>query len=164
MYIIILIKTLKYFKVSILYDKTCKLFPKVAQWIKHLSAMQETQEMQVWSLVRKIPGVGHGSSVQFSHSPVSDSLWPHGLQHTRLPLPTLRACSDLCLSSPRCHPTILCRFLLLLPSIFPRIRVFSNELVLCIRWPKYWNFSFSISPSNEYSGMISFRMYWLDLL
>ena len=51
-----------------------------------------------------------------------------------------------------------------LPSIFPSIRVFSNELVLCIRWPKYWNFSFSFSPSNEYSGLISFRMDWLDLL
>ena len=54
--------------------------------------------------------------------------------------------------------------LLLLPSIFPSIRVFSNELVLCIRWPKYWSFSFTISPSNEYSGLISFRMDWLDLL
>ena len=53
---------------------------------------------------------------------------------------------------------------LLLPSIFPRIRVFSNESVLPIRWPKYWSFSFSISPSNEYSGLISFRMDWLDLL
>ena len=59
---------------------------------------------------------------------------------------------------------ILCRPLLLLPSIFPSIRVFSNESVLHIRWPKYWSFSFSISPSNEYSGMISFRMDWLDLL
>ena len=59
---------------------------------------------------------------------------------------------------------ILCCPLLLLPSIFPRIRVFSSESVLCIRWPKYWNFSFSISPSNEYSGLISFRMNWLDLL
>ena len=55
-------------------------------------------------------------------------------------------------------------FILLLPSIFPSIRVFSNELVLCIRWPKYWSFSFSISPSNECSGLISFRMDWLDLL
>ena len=53
---------------------------------------------------------------------------------------------------------------ILLPSIFPSIRVFSNESVLCIRWPKYWRFSFSISPSNEYSGLISFRMDWLDLL
>ena len=59
---------------------------------------------------------------------------------------------------------ILCRPLFLLPSIFPRIRVFSNELVLHIRWPKYWSFSFSISPSNEYSGLLSFRMDWLDLL
>ena len=59
---------------------------------------------------------------------------------------------------------ILCRPLLLLPSIFPSIRVFSNELVLRIGWPKYWSFSFSISPSNEYSGLISFRIDWLDLL
>ena len=59
---------------------------------------------------------------------------------------------------------ILCCPLLLLPSFFPRIRVFSNESVLCIRWPKYWSFSFSISPSNEYSGLISLRMDWLDLL
>ena len=59
---------------------------------------------------------------------------------------------------------ILCRPLLLPPSIFPSIRVFSNESVLRIRWPKYWSFSFSISPSNEYSGLISFRMDWLDLL
>ena len=59
---------------------------------------------------------------------------------------------------------ILCHPLLLLPSVFPGIRVFSNESVLCIRWPKYWSFSFSISPSNEYPGLISFRMVWLDLL
>ena len=59
---------------------------------------------------------------------------------------------------------ILCRPLLPLPSIFPSIRVFSNELVLHIRWPKYWSFSFNISPSNEYSGLISFRMGWFDLL
>ena len=59
---------------------------------------------------------------------------------------------------------ILCHPLLLLPSIFPSIRVFSNESVLCIRWPAYWSFSFSTSPSSEYSGLISFRMDWLDLL
>ena len=58
---------------------------------------------------------------------------------------------------------ILCRPLLLLPSIFPSIRVFSNESALCIRWPKYWSFSFNISPSNEHPGLISFRMDWLDL-
>ena len=61
------------------------------------------------------------------------------------------------------HHLILCHPLLLLPSIFPSIRVFPNELVLCSRWPKYHSFSFSISPSNEYSGLISFRMDWLDL-
>ena len=59
---------------------------------------------------------------------------------------------------------ILCRPLLLLPSIFPSIRIFSNASALCIRWPKYWSFSFSISPSNEHPGLISFRMDWLDLL
>ena len=59
---------------------------------------------------------------------------------------------------------ILCRPLLLLPSIFPSIRVFSSESVVCIRWPKYWSFSFNISPSNEYSGLISFRMDWMDPL
>ena len=59
---------------------------------------------------------------------------------------------------------ILCHPLILLHSIFPSIRVFSNEPVLCIRWPNYWSFSFSISPSNEYSGLVSFRMDWLDLL
>ena len=63
-----------------------------------------------------------------------------------------------------CNHLILCYPLLLLPSIFPSIRVFSSESVLHIRWPKYWSFSFSISPSNEYSGLVSFRMEWLDLL
>ena len=64
---------------------------------------------------------------------------------------------------PSNHP-MLCRPLLLLPSIFPSIRVFPNEMVLHIRWPKYWSFSFSVCPSNEYSGLISFRIDWLDLL
>ena len=64
---------------------------------------------------------------------------------------------------PSCH-LILCHPLLLLPSMFPSIRVFSNESVLRIRWPKYWSFSFSISPSNEYSGLITFRMDWFNLL
>ena len=63
-----------------------------------------------------------------------------------------------------CNYLILCRPLLLLPSIFPSFRVFSNESALRIRWPKYWSFSFNISPSNEYPGLISFRMDWLDLL
>ena len=62
------------------------------------------------------------------------------------------------------NPLILCHALLLLPSLFPSIRVFSNESTLCMRWPKYWSFSFSISPSKEHPGLISFRMDWLDLL
>ena len=99
---------------------------------------------------------------------MSDSLQPHGLQLTRPPCPS---------STPRVYPNscpfesvmpsnhlILCCPLLHLPLIFPSIRVFSNGSALRIRWPKYWSFSFSISPSNEYSGLISLRMYWLDLL
>ena len=108
------------------------------------------------------------SSVQFSPSVVSDSLWPHGLQHARppCPSPTPRVYSNSCILKQWCHPSISssCRSLLLLPSIFPSIRGFSNESALCIRWPKYWSLSFSISPSNEHPGLISFRMDWLDLL
>ena len=98
----------------------------------------------------------------FSRSVKSDSWWPHGLQHTRLPCPSPspRACSH---SRPSNH-LVFCHPLLLPPSTFPSIRVFSNESALHIRWPKYQSFSFSISPSNEYSGLISFRMDWLDLL
>ena len=95
-----------------------------------------------------------------SHSVVSDSLQPHGLQHARPPCPSP---TSRVYSMPSNH-LILCRPLLLPPSVFPSIRVFSSESALHIRWPKYWSFSFSISPSNEYSGLISFRMDWLDLL
>ena len=97
----------------------------------------------------------------FSCQVVFASLWPHGLQHTRLPCPSLSSgvCSDSCPLNWWCHPTSL----LLLPSVFPSIRVFSNELALPIRWPEYWSFSFSISPFNEYSGLISFRIDWSDL-
>ena len=107
------------------------------------------------------------SSAQFSHSVVSDSLWPPGLQHARppcsSPTPSLPKLMSIELVMPSTH-LILCRLLLPLPSIFPRIRVFSNESVLPIRWPKYWSFSFNISPSSEHPGLISFRMDWLDLL
>ena len=78
-------------------------------------------------------------------------------------LPELAQTQSIRLVMPSNH-LILCRPLLLLPLSFPSIRVLSNESGLCIRWPKYWSFSFSISPSNEYSGLISFRMDWLDLL
>ena len=96
-------------------------------------------------------------SFQFSCSVMSNSLSPHGLQHARLPCPspTPRVYSSPCPLSWWCHPTI--------SSIFPSIRVFSNESVLCTRWPKYWSFNSSISPSNEYSELISFRMDWFDL-
>ena len=105
--------------------------------------------------------------VQFSRSVMSNSLQLHGLQHARppCPSPTSRVYPNSCPLSWWCHPTISsCHPLLLLPSIFPNIRVFSNGPVLLIRWPKYWRFSFNISPSNEHSGLISFRMDWLDLL
>ena len=94
---------------------------------------------------------------------MSNSLQPHGLQHARppCPSPTPRAYSNSCPSSQWCH-LILCRPLLLLSSIFPSIRVFSSESVLHIRWPEYWGFGFSISPSNEYLGLISFRIDWLE--
>ena len=99
---------------------------------------------------------------------MSDSSQPHGLQYDRLPCtsPTPGACSNSCPSSRWCHPTIsfsIIPFPSRLQS-FPSIRVFSTESILCIRWPKYWSFSFSISPSNEYSGLISSRMDWFDLL
>ena len=104
----------------------------------------------------------------FSCSVVSDSLWPHGLQYTRVlcPSPSPTACSDSCSLSRWCHPAIS-------SSVFPfssylqlflSIRVFSNESALYIRWPKYWSFSFSMSPSSEYSGLVSFRIDWFDLL
>ena len=104
---------------------------------------------------------------QFS-SVVSNSLQSHGLQHSRFPCPSPNSWSLLKLMSiesvmPSNH-LILCHPLFLLPSVFPSIRVFSNESVLRIRWPKYWTFSFSISPSNEYSGLIFSRIDWLDCL
>ena len=108
---------------------------------------------------------------------MSNSLCPQGLQHSRLPCPspTARAFPNssqvaimmmkLIIESvmPSNH-LILCHPLLLPPSILPSIRVFSNESALHITWPKYWSFSFSLSPSNEHLGLISFRIDWLDLL
>ena len=100
--------------------------------------------------------------LQFSHSVMSYALWSHGPLHARLPYPSPTPGAYVH-RMPSNH-LILCWPLLLLPSICPTFRVFSNESVLCIRWPKYWHFSFSISPSNEYSGLISFRIDWLPLL
>ena len=111
------------------------------------------------------------SSIQFSHSVVSDSLQPHELQHARppCPSPTSGVHSNSSPSNWWCHPAIsssvvpfsFCPQSLPIP---PSIRVFSNESTLCMRWPKYWSFSFSISPSKEHPGLVSFRMDWLDLL
>ena len=107
----------------------------------------------------------------FSCSVMSDSFQHHGLQHARLPCPSLspQVCSNscqwwACSNSNSVIPSnhlIFCHCLLLLPSSF--LRVFSNELALHIWWPKYWSFSFSMSPSSEYSGLISFRTDWFDL-
>ena len=105
--------------------------------------------------------------ILLSWSVVSDFLHPHGLQDTGFPCSLLspEVCSTSCSLShlmPSNH-LILCHPLLLLPSIFPSIRVFTNELALHIGWPKYWTFSFSISPSNECLGLISFRTGWISL-
>ena len=106
-------------------------------------------------------------SVQISRSVVSDSLRPHESQHARPPCPSptpgFTQTHVHRVSDPSSH-LILCRPLLLLPPIPPSIRVFSNESTLHMRWPKYWSFSFNISPSSEHPGLISFRMDWLDLL
>ena len=116
--------------------------------------------MQVWEA-----HVFSCCSVQFSHSVVSNSLRPHGLQHIRPPCPSStpgnysNSCSSV---MPSSHLILYCP--LLLPSIFPSIRIFSDKSALHIRWLKYWSFSSNISPSNEHPGLISFRMDWLDLL
>ena len=105
------------------------------------------------------------SSVQFSRSVMSDSLWPHGLQHARLPIhhqlpePTQTPVHHISDAIQLPHPLLSPS-----PPAFHLSQLFSNESILCIRWPKDWSFGFSISPSNEYSGLISFRMDWLDLL
>ena len=99
--------------------------------------------------------------------PTFESLQPHGSQCIGLPCPSLApaVCPDSCLSvDDAVHPFLVLSHPLLLPLVFPGIRVFSMELALCIRWPEYWSFSFSISPSYEYSGFISFRIHWFDLL
>ena len=106
--------------------------------------------------------------VQFNHSVMSDCLWHRWTAAHQASLSITNSQSLFKLMSiksvmPSNH-LILCCPLLLPPSIFPSIRIFSNESVLHIRWPKYWSFSFSISPSNEYSGLISFRIDWFDLL
>ena len=107
------------------------------------------------------------SAVQFSRSLVSNSLRPHELQHARPPCPSptpgVHSNSSIESVMPSSH-CILCHPLFLLPPIPSSIRVFSNESTLCMKWLKYWSFSFGIIPSKEHPGLISFRMDWLDLL
>ena len=103
-------------------------------------------------------------SVQFSRSVVSDSLRTRESQHTRPPCPSPTPKPTSIKSVMPSNHLVLCRPLLCLPSIFPSFRVFSNQPVLRMRWPKYWSFSFNSSPSNGHPGLISFRMDRLDLL
>ena len=105
-------------------------------------------------------------SVQFSHSVMADSLWSHGLQHTRLPCPSPppRTCSNSCPSDRWCHPAVLSSVILLSSCLQSFSALGSFPMSLFIRWPKCWGFSFSIDPSNKYSGLISFRSDWLKLL
>jgi len=111
---------------------------------------------------------GNISSVQFSRSVLSNSLQPHELQHVRPPCqsPTPRVHSNSRPLSQWCHPAISSSVVPFssCPPIPPSIRIFSNESTLHMRWPEYWSFSFSIIPSKEHPGLISFRMDWLDLL
>jgi len=113
-----------------------------------------------------LPPICQKRLLLFTHSVMSNVLWPHGLQHARFPilyhLPDL-ARTHVHWVADAIKPSHPLSSPLLMPSIFPSIRVFSNELALSIRWPKYRSFSFSISPSNEYSGLIFFRIDWLDL-
>ena len=115
----------------------------------------------------KIPDFYPGfSSVQFSRSVVSETFRPHAPLQASLSI-TNSWSSPKLMSIESVMPSnhvIICHSLLLPPSIFPSIRVFSNESALCIRWPKYWSFSFNISLSNEHPGLTSFGMDWLDLL
>ena len=157
-------------------------------WLKPQQKPSESKEFRLRKKKKRIPvvkatrsksacylsgarwiGFVQFSSVQFIHSVMSDSWRPHRLQHTRppYPSPTPRVCSNSCPSSWWCHPAIsssVVPFSSCPQSLPPSIRVFSNESTLHMRWPKYWNFSFSISLSNEHPGLISFRMDWLDLL
>ena len=145
-------------------------------WDSEVSSYSSILKLLYYSLFRRIACILYKifytlktfSSVQFSCSVMSDSLWPHESQHTRppCPSPTPGVHSDSHPLSQWCHPAISSSVVPFssCTQIPPSIRVFSNESTLRMRWPKYWSFSFSIIPSKEIPGLISFRMDWLDLL
>ena len=115
-----------------------------------------------------VNATAHYTYVQFSRSVVSNSLRPHELQYARPPCPSPSpgVHANSCPSSRWCQPAISSSVIPFssCPQSLPASESFSNESTLCMRWPKYWSFSLSISPSNEHPGLISFRMDWLDLL
>ena len=164
-----------------MYDKRRKFNEKsveVGRWAWTCQVVREslfTQEVcvQLWNIYEEdVQGVGKERSeilqlwvlLLLNWSVMSGSLWPQGLQHARSPCPSLspRVSSNSCPLSWWCHPTIASSvsLLLLVPSAFPSIRIFSKELAL----HNWWSFSVSNNPSNEYSGLISFRINWFDLL
>ena len=148
-------------------NQLCQIALRFDPWHSNMEAMADLIRALVeWSRSRAWCGLVR-DSVQFSCLVVSDSVTPWtAARQASLSTPNSQSLLKL-MSIESVMPSnhlILCRPLLLLPSIFPTIRVFSSESVLHIRWPEYWSFSFSISPSTEYSGLISFRMDWLDLL
>ena len=136
-------------------------------WLRTQWASLVVQTIKNLPTVRKNPKSETHIQFQFSHSVMSDSLQHHGLQHARPPCPpTPKVYSNSCPLSRWCHPTISSSAVPFSSHLqsFLASGFFPNESALCIRWPKYWSFSFSISPSNDYSVRISFRMDWLDLL
>ena len=144
------------------------LHTRILEWVAMPSSRGSSQPRDPTIKEDSLPLTPPGKpQVQFSHSVVSDSATPWTAAHqASLSITNSRSLLKLMsieLVMPSNH-LILCRPLLLLPSIFPSIRVFSSESDCCITWPKYWSFSFSISPSNDHPGLISFRMDWLDLL
>ena len=134
-----------------------------------LQGIFPTQELNLWLLhllhwqVDSLPLAQYYYSITQSRLTLSDPM-DHGTPGFPVHHQLSGACSNFIESVMPSNNIILCHPLLLLPSIFSSIRVLSSELALHIRWPKYWSFSFSISPSNEYSGLISFRIDWFDLL
>ena len=144
---IFLLRKLLIFLWGFLYITDCFSLAvfKILSFVFNFDTFSSVQSLShVWLFM--IPWTG----ARQASLPITNSQSPPKLMYTQSVMPS--------------NHLILCRPLLFLPSIFPNIRVFSNESALCIRWPKYWSFSFSISPSNEHPGLISFRMDWLDFL